>query len=190
VFATRKALRARKARGTASLSAWPRHTPNLSSIKRDVPPYPRNGPVWFQIRRKGQVMQRSGPPGRRGMGQSQAHATVGRLAEGREGRCQRRQHIQAGVRRPDSSGLQRAPRAPATKPARGICGRLLGNKELWIPVVSGFHTNFHEYLRVRHLAVLSGLVMRYLRLLHNGTAMTLASGCPLTQASHSHPTTA
>jgi glycosyltransferase involved in cell wall biosynthesis len=47
-------------------------------------------------------------------------------------------------------------------------------RRLGIPTISGFHTNFHEYLRVRHLAVLSGLVLRYLRLLHNGTAMTLA----------------
>ena len=43
-----------------------------------------------------------------------------------------------------------------------------------IPVTSGFHTNFHEYLHVRGLSRLQPMALRYLRLLHNNTALTLA----------------
>jgi len=45
---------------------------------------------------------------------------------------------------------------------------------LGIPVTSGFHTNFHDYLKARRLPRLSPLALCYLRRLHNSTAMTLA----------------
>jgi glycosyltransferase involved in cell wall biosynthesis len=47
-------------------------------------------------------------------------------------------------------------------------------RRLRIPVASGFHTNFDEYLRVRHLPRLVPVALRSLRRFHNGTAMTLA----------------
>lgn len=47
-------------------------------------------------------------------------------------------------------------------------------RRLRIPVASGFHTNFDEYLRARRLARLGPLALSYLRRLHNGTALTLA----------------
>jgi glycosyltransferase involved in cell wall biosynthesis len=47
-------------------------------------------------------------------------------------------------------------------------------RRLRIPVASGFHTNFDEYLRARHLPRLGPLALSYLRRLHNSTAMTLA----------------
>lgn len=42
-----------------------------------------------------------------------------------------------------------------------------------LPVLSGFHTNFHEYFEHYHLAWLKSLVFRYLRAFHNATAGTL-----------------
>lgn len=47
-------------------------------------------------------------------------------------------------------------------------------RRLHIPVASGFHTNFDDYLRARRLPRLGALALAYLRRLHNGTAMTLA----------------
>ncbi len=45
---------------------------------------------------------------------------------------------------------------------------------LGIPVASGFHTNFPDYLRARSLPGLGRWSLRYLRRLHNGTSLTLA----------------
>ncbi len=45
---------------------------------------------------------------------------------------------------------------------------------LGIPVVSGFHTNFHQYLAQHRLPRLGAMAWRYMRRLHNGTAATLA----------------
>lgn len=46
-------------------------------------------------------------------------------------------------------------------------------KSLNIPVLSGFHTNFHQYIEHYHLGLLEGLAYRYLRHFHNLTAGTL-----------------
>ncbi len=43
-----------------------------------------------------------------------------------------------------------------------------------INVVSGFHTNFHQYFSHYHLSLLTPWVYRYLRYFHNRTAATLA----------------
>jgi glycosyltransferase involved in cell wall biosynthesis len=45
--------------------------------------------------------------------------------------------------------------------------------KLKIPVISGFHTNFHSYSRHYHLGWLAPLILSYLRQLHNKTQMTL-----------------
>ena len=45
--------------------------------------------------------------------------------------------------------------------------------KLDIPVISGFHTNFHRYSQHYHLGWLEPTILRYLRRLHNKTAMTL-----------------
>lgn len=47
-------------------------------------------------------------------------------------------------------------------------------RRIGIPVTSGFHTNFDDYLRARHLPGLGAVALAYLRRLHNGTSMTLA----------------
>jgi glycosyltransferase involved in cell wall biosynthesis len=46
-------------------------------------------------------------------------------------------------------------------------------RALGIPVVSEFHTNFHDYSRHYGLGLFSGLVARYLRRLHNRASCTL-----------------
>ena len=46
-------------------------------------------------------------------------------------------------------------------------------RELGIPVVSGFHTNFHVYARHHRAGCLSPVVLRYLRRFHNRTSGTL-----------------
>lgn len=46
-------------------------------------------------------------------------------------------------------------------------------QHLGIPVVSGFHTNFHRYSQHYHLGWLQPLILRYLRQFHNRTAATL-----------------
>lgn len=45
--------------------------------------------------------------------------------------------------------------------------------KLDIPVISGFHTNFHSYSQHYHLGWLEPAILRYLRRLHNKTGMTL-----------------
>jgi len=46
-------------------------------------------------------------------------------------------------------------------------------KKLNIPVLSGFHTNFHQYIEHYHLGALEKLAYRYLRHFHNRTGGTL-----------------
>lgn len=46
-------------------------------------------------------------------------------------------------------------------------------RKLRIPVLSGFHTNFHQYFRHYHLGLLTPLAYRYLRYFHNKTQGTL-----------------
>ena len=46
-------------------------------------------------------------------------------------------------------------------------------RRLGIPTCSDFHTNFHSYSRHYGLGVFSGIVSRYLRVLHNRTDCTL-----------------
>lgn len=52
-------------------------------------------------------------------------------------------------------------------------GALNAAKRLKLPVVSGFHTNFHQYIEHYHLGWLKPLVYRYLRYFHNRTLATL-----------------
>ena len=47
-------------------------------------------------------------------------------------------------------------------------------RALGIPVVSGFHTNFHSYSRHYHLGLLMPLIKRYLRQFHRRSRCTLA----------------
>jgi glycosyltransferase involved in cell wall biosynthesis len=49
---------------------------------------------------------------------------------------------------------------------------LLAARKLGIPVVSDFHTNFHDYSRHYGFGLISGLVAGYLRALHNRTQRT------------------
>ena len=60
----------------------------------------------------------------------------------------------------------------ATEGPLGIAA-LIAAKKSNIPVLSGFHTNFHQYFEHYHLAFLKRLVFRYLRAFHNATARTL-----------------
>jgi glycosyltransferase involved in cell wall biosynthesis len=46
-------------------------------------------------------------------------------------------------------------------------------RRLGIPICSDFHTNFHSYSRHYGMGVFSGIVSRYLRILHNRTDCTL-----------------
>ena len=46
-------------------------------------------------------------------------------------------------------------------------------RKLQIPVVSGYHTHFPQYLSGYHLGLLGPLLLRYLRELHNATHCTL-----------------
>ncbi|MCP5326100.1 MAG: glycosyltransferase family 1 protein [Oceanospirillaceae bacterium] len=46
-------------------------------------------------------------------------------------------------------------------------------RKLNIPVLSGFHTNFHQYFRHYHLGLLTPLAYRYLRYFHNKTQGTI-----------------
>ena len=56
----------------------------------------------------------------------------------------------------------------------------LGVAAIWaahragLPVVSGFHTNFHTYLHDYHLTAFQSVAEAYLRTLHNHTSRTLA----------------
>lgn len=60
----------------------------------------------------------------------------------------------------------------ATEGPLGLAA-LRASKRLDLAVLSGFHTNFHEYFVHYHLAFLRRLVFRYLRAFHNATAATL-----------------
>ncbi len=42
-----------------------------------------------------------------------------------------------------------------------------------LPVISGFHTNFHQYIGHYRMGFLTGLIWRYLRYFHNRTQATL-----------------
>jgi glycosyltransferase involved in cell wall biosynthesis len=57
-------------------------------------------------------------------------------------------------------------------------------RQLGVPVVSGFHTNFHVYARHYHLGWLRPLVFHYLRRFHNRTRTTLVASLDL----HAHLT--
>lgn len=46
-------------------------------------------------------------------------------------------------------------------------------RQLKIPVLSGFHTNFHQYFKHYHLGLFTPLAYRYLRHFHNRTQGTL-----------------
>ena len=50
---------------------------------------------------------------------------------------------------------------------------------LGIPIVSGFHTNYHTYSFHYHLGLVENLVFRYLRRFHNRTASTLVPNTDL-----------
>ncbi len=50
---------------------------------------------------------------------------------------------------------------------------LAAAEKLAIPVVSGFHTNFHTYTTHYRIGLLKSLITRYLRKFHNRTALTL-----------------
>lgn len=60
----------------------------------------------------------------------------------------------------------------ATEGPLGFAG-VRAAKQLQVPVISGFHTNFHQYFGHYHLAWLSGTVYLYLRYFHNRTRQTL-----------------
>jgi glycosyltransferase involved in cell wall biosynthesis len=65
----------------------------------------------------------------------------------------------------------------------GPAGRAAVNQaaRMGIPVVSGFHTHFHQFSRFYGLGVLQGRVFRYLRDLHNRTRFTVVP-TPMLQA--------
>lgn len=60
----------------------------------------------------------------------------------------------------------------ATEGPLGLAA-LRAAKRLGLPVLSGFHTNFHQYFEHYHLAFLRRLVFKYLRAFHNATSGTL-----------------
>ena len=60
----------------------------------------------------------------------------------------------------------------ATEGPLGLAA-LRASKRLGLPVLSGFHTNFHQYFEHYHLAFLRKLVFKYLRAFHNATSGTL-----------------
>ena len=59
----------------------------------------------------------------------------------------------------------------ATESPLGFSSIRAANKE-GVPVLSGFHTNFHSYLEDYHLPMLENVATRYLRRLHNNTLCT------------------
>ena len=61
----------------------------------------------------------------------------------------------------------------ATETPLGIAA-IWAAKRAGLPVVSGFHTNFHTYLRDYHLTALQTVVEALLRSVHNQTQRTLA----------------
>ena len=66
----------------------------------------------------------------------------------------------------------------------GILGwaALHASKQYEVPVVSGFHTNFHTYSKHYGLEWLSKLVFKYLRYFHNNTRCTLVPTTELKMA--------
>ena len=60
----------------------------------------------------------------------------------------------------------------ATEGPLGISAVRQANK-LQIPVISGFHTNFHSYTRHYHLGFLKKIILSHLRKFHNRTNATL-----------------
>lgn len=60
----------------------------------------------------------------------------------------------------------------ATETPLGIAA-IRGAKKRGVPVVSGFHTNFHSYLEDYHLPGLEVIAQGFLRTVHNHTARTL-----------------
>ena len=52
-------------------------------------------------------------------------------------------------------------------------------RRLGIPVFSGFHTNFHSYLKHYHVGALRFLILRYLRRFHDRTIGTLVASVDL-----------
>lgn len=78
-----------------------------------------------------------------------------------------RRRIQATMQAFDAQALYIATEGPL-----GLAA-LRAAKHLGLPVLSGFHTNFHQYFEHYHLAFLRGLVLRYLRAFHNATSSTL-----------------
>jgi len=46
-------------------------------------------------------------------------------------------------------------------------------KELGIPTISGYHTNFHQYTKSFHIGFLSKLVLRYVRSFHRMATLTM-----------------
>jgi glycosyltransferase involved in cell wall biosynthesis len=61
----------------------------------------------------------------------------------------------------------------ATEGPLGLSALMVARR-LGIPVVSGFHTNFHTYSNHYHLGLLQDVVMAYMRRFHNRTACTVA----------------
>lgn len=61
----------------------------------------------------------------------------------------------------------------ATEGPLGLAA-LKAAKSMNTPVISGFHTNFHQYFAHYHLSLLTPVVYRYLRYFHNRTQGTLA----------------
>src|SRR5262249_3861514 len=57
-------------------------------------------------------------------------------------------------------------------------------KRLGIPVLSGFHTNFHSYARHYRAGWFTPLVFRYLRAFHNRTQRTLVASVDLRDRLH------
>lgn len=60
----------------------------------------------------------------------------------------------------------------ATEGPLGVVASMVA-KRLRVPVLSGFHTNFHQYFEHYHLGLLKGLAYQYLRAFHNRTSGTV-----------------
>jgi glycosyltransferase involved in cell wall biosynthesis len=78
-----------------------------------------------------------------------------------------RRRIQRALRAFNTEALYIATEGPL-----GLAS-LRAAKRLGLPVLSGFHTNFHQYFEHYRLGFLRNLVLRYLRSFHNATAGTL-----------------
>jgi glycosyltransferase involved in cell wall biosynthesis len=60
----------------------------------------------------------------------------------------------------------------ATEGPLGASAVRIANR-MAIPMISGFHTNFHSYSKHYHLGILNRIILAYLRKLHNRTSATL-----------------